>query len=107
MGTVIPFAGRRPARVNPRAQRAIARMFQAEEREAQRRSRLYGAGEVSRKRLRILALYPWLRLTHAKRARVCGECGARIAPGELHFVFHGEFVCQSGTCLDTPRRPSR
>lgn len=98
MGNVIRFP--RPGELHPLAQRAIERRFRAEDCEAQRRVRVYAAGTVTGSLLRILAMYPWMRLTHAKRARWCADCHARIEPGELLFVKSGVYVCQSGTYFD-------
>jgi hypothetical protein len=75
------------------------------DREAAKRLALY-AVEIppSAELLRVLAMYPMFRLTHAKRARHCGWCDYRIKPFELHFVKDGMYVCQSG-CMD--RAPKR
>lgn len=100
MGDVIHFPQPQPAELHPLARRAIERMLHAEDREARRRVCVYAAGKVTASLLRILALYPWMRLTHAKRARRCVECGALIQPGELHFVFQGSYMCQSGMCVN-------
>lgn len=75
------------------------------DREAERRTKIYGCWNVTADLLRILALYPELRLTHAKKARRCVGCGAHIAPSELHLVKDGSYLCQRGTCLDR-RGPS-
>lgn len=72
----------------------------AADREAARRMRVYGCWNVTADLLRILALYPEFRLTHAKQARRCIGCGASIAPRTLHFVKDGSYLCQRGTCLD-------
>ena len=83
--------------------RDIAAMFDltaAADREAVRRMKIYGCWNVTADLLRILALYPEFRLTHAKKARRCIGCGASIAPGALHFVTDGSYLCQRGTCLD-------
>ena len=98
MGDVIRLP--RPGELHPLAQRAIERLFRAEDCEAQRRVRVYAAVTVTGSLLRILARYPWMRLTHARRVRWCAERRARIEPGELHFVKSGVYVCQSGTYLD-------
>ena len=85
--------------------RDIAAMFDltaAADREAVRRMRVYGCWNVSADLLRILALYPEFRLTHAKRRRHCIGCGATIEPGTLHFVKDGSYLCQRGDCLDRP-----
>lgn len=72
----------------------------AADREAVRRMKVYGCWNVTADLLRILARYPEFRLTHAQKARRCVGCGADIAPGALHFVHGGSYLCQRGTCLD-------
>lgn len=69
----------------------------AADREAVRRMKVYGCWNVTADLLRILALYPEFRLTHAKKARRCIGCGAAIQPGALHFVHAGSYLCQRGT----------
>lgn len=44
MGDVIYFPQPEPVALNPRTRRAIERLFRAEDREAQRRIRLYAGG---------------------------------------------------------------
>ena len=70
------------------------------DREAVRRMKVYGCWNASAELLRILALYPEFRLTHAEKARRCVGCGASIAPRALHFVHAGSYLCQRGMCLD-------
>lgn len=83
----------------------IAAMFDrtaAADREAVRRMKVYGCWNVTADLLRILALYPEFRLPHSKKVRRCVGCGARIAPGALHFVSKGAYLCQRGTCRERP-----
>lgn len=99
MGKLIAFGPLDPSM----SSRDIAAMFDrttAADREAVRRMKVYGCWNVSADLLRILALYPEFRLTHAKKVRSCIGCGANIAPGSLHFVKDGSYLCQRGTCLD-------
>lgn len=84
---------------------ALATMYDrtaAADREAVRRMKVYGCWNVSADLLRILALYPELRLTHSKKSRQCVGCGTDIAPGELHFVKDSSCLCHRGTCLERP-----
>lgn len=105
MGKIIAFGPLDPST----SSRDVAAMFDhtaAADREAVRRMKVYGCWNVSADLLRILALYPEFRLTHAKKARRCICCGARIAPGALHFVKDGSYLCQRGTCLGELRPPA-
>lgn len=105
MGDVIMFRPRvSKPKLNPEAQVILRRMHTGMGREATRRATVYGSGDVTPGLLRVLALYPMFRLTHAKRARRCLYCGHRIEPLELHFVHAGAYVCQSGACMDEDGR---
>ena len=99
MGDVIKFRPRRAA-LDPEVMKIASAFLKAQDREATRRLARYGNLESSAELLRIFALYPMFRLTHANRARHCLYCDHRIEPFELHFVKDGSFVCQSGICID-------
>ena len=71
----------------------------AADREAVRQMKVYGCWNVTADLLRILALYPEFRLTHAKKARRCVGSGASIPPGALHFVHAGSYLCVAGPVL--------
>ena len=101
MGDVIYFPPRGPS-LDPEFEKLMARARAAQDREAQRRVRVYATKPITAQLLHVLALYPMFRLTHAKKARQCFWCRARIQPGELHFVEDGAYICQSGTCMHRP-----
>ncbi len=101
MGDVIYFPPRGPSE-NPELRKFWDQINAKVDREAQRRVRVYATEPITADLVRILALYPMFRLTHAKKARRCFFCRARIEPGALHFVQDGSYICQSGTCMDRP-----
>lgn len=101
MGDVIMFRSRASRRLGSETVKVLKQIAGKMAREAQRRVLVYAAGKTSPELLRILALYPMFRLTHANRVRSCFFCGHRIAPLELHFVSEATYICQSGTCMDS------
>lgn len=97
MGDVIMF---RPREVHSEAKALLESIADDMEKEAGRRQLIYGTDDPSPDLLRVLWLYPMLRLIHTKKARRCIYCEHRIAPLELHFVHDGAHICQSGICMD-------